>query len=80
MHVSLRCKNTYPQFYVSICPSLVHLKETLHAINSLIDQLTTASRGLETEDMHLARDSLEVMSLSLVISPQVLASSETSQD
>ena len=30
--------------------------------------------------MHLARDSLEVMSLSLAISPQVLASLETSQD
>ena len=30
--------------------------------------------------MHLARDSLEEMSLSLAISPQVLASLETSQD
>jgi ubiquitin carboxyl-terminal hydrolase 9/24 len=40
----------------------------------------SSSRGLETEDMHLARDSLEVMSLSLAISPQVLASLESSQD
>ncbi|CAI8002162.1 Probable ubiquitin carboxyl-terminal hydrolase FAF-X [Geodia barretti] len=39
-----------------------------------------SSRGVDTEDMHLARDSLEVLSLSLAISPHVLTSLETSQD
>ena len=44
-------------------------------------QLSSSSpRGVDTEDMHLARDSLEVLSLSLAISPHVLSSLESSQD
>ena len=42
-------------------------------------QLSTP-RGIETEDMHLARDSLEVLCLSMAISPHVLATLETSQN
>ena len=78
-----------PQFHIS--PSVTHssLPTSISLPTPLFSfiplpprptQLSTTSRGLETDDMHLARDSLEVMSLSLAISPQVLASLETSQD
>ena len=43
-------------------------------------QLPTTTRSLDTDDIHLAREALEVLSLSLAISPQVLTSLETSQD
>ena len=43
-------------------------------------QLSSSSRGVDTEDMHLSRDSLEVLSMSIAISPHVLPSLESSQD